>query len=275
MYVVAIQIGALACGLPTSLGRDALFLELSKTKETHVGVLQDLNLGGVVPSMLDFSNVSTLEHELAETALSNTTSNGLGKSAVKQHAVPDGFLAFGATAEVKLGGKNLWVDSDTHGGKLKGHAKERVPDKEVAVQSMASVGADRQPVIIVGGTTVVTEFAVGLVSTNSHEEDGAMFLADNVFALLGGGIGVLLDQFVGIAKDNILRKARLDVVLGTDDLVSVVNGLVDVLDRVLEGFDIAIRRRDDLFPVPPVDVPVVLSKEKDAVQLERQCLEFC
>ena len=244
-----------------------IFIVLSKTQELNVVLgLHYFHLGWVVPSMLDFTNVRTLKHELTEATLSNASTNSLGESAIEQELMPNVVLALGATAEVKLGGKNLWVDSDTHGGKLKGHAKERVPDKEVAVQSMASVGADRQPVIIVGGTTVVTEFAVGLVSTNSHEEDGAMFLADNVFALLGGGIGVLLDQFVGIAKDNILRKARLDVVLGTDDLVSVVNGLVDVLDRVLEGFDIAIRRRDDLFPVPLVDVPGCRKRKRKPIQ---------
>ena len=210
--------------------------------------------------MLHFSDMSALKHELAETTLSNAATNSLGESTIEQELVPDVFLSLGATAEVKLGGQDFRVDTDTHGGKFKRHAKERVPDKEVTVQSMSSVGADSQPVIVVRGTAVVTEFTIGLLATNSHKEDGTMFLAYNVFALLGGGIGVLLDQLIRVAKDNVFREARLDVVLGTDDLVRVVHGLVDVLDRVLEGVDIAVGGGDDLFPIPLVDVPVSVSK---------------
>ena len=238
------------------LGRHGVFLEFSKTKETHVGVLEDFNFSGVVPSVLNFSNMSTLKHELAETTLSNTTTNGLRKSSVEQELMPNVVLSLGATTEVELGSKDLRVDTDTHGGKFKRHAKERVPDKEVTVQSMSSIGAGSQPIIVVRSTAVVTEFTIGLLATNSHEEDGTMFLAHNVLALLWGGIGVLLDQLVSIAKDDVFRKARLDVVLGTDDLVRVVHGLVDVLDRRLEGFNIAVSRGNNLFPVPLVDIPV-------------------
>ena len=81
MYVCSLPfIGVRACLL--GLGRD--FLELSKTKEAHVGVLHDFNFGGVVPSVLNFSNMRTLEHELAETTLSNTTTDCLGEGTVEQ-----------------------------------------------------------------------------------------------------------------------------------------------------------------------------------------------
>lgn len=82
MYVCSLPfMGARAC-LFACLGRD--FLELSKTKEAHVGVLHDFNFGGVVPSVLNFSDMRTLEHELAQTTLSNTTTNCLGEGTVEQ-----------------------------------------------------------------------------------------------------------------------------------------------------------------------------------------------
>lgn len=82
-----------------------------------------------------------------------------------------------------------------------------------------------------------------------------MLFADNIFTFLRGGIRVLLDQVIRVAEHDLLGEAGLDVVLGTDDLVSVIDGLVNVLDSRLESFDIAICWGDDLFPVPLVDVP--------------------
>ena len=244
------------------LGRDALlFLVFAKTKETHVGALEDLDFGGVPPGVLDFTNMGALQHELAETTLADTSANGLGKSTVEQHAVPDIFLAFGASTEVKLGGEDLRVDTDTHGGELKRHLEEGVPDKQVTVQSVSAVGALGQPVIVVGSTTVVTQFTIGLLATNSHKEDSSVFLAENVFTLLGGGIRVLLDHVIRVGKDNLPRQARLDVVFGADELVGVVDSLVDVLDRALERVDIAVGRVDDLFPVPLIHVPAGRKKK--------------
>lgn len=103
---------------------DNLVAELSKAKKTNVGVLENFHFRRIVPTMLDFSNVGTVQHELAETRLANATTNGLGESAIEQHLMPDQLLALGATAQVELGFQDLGVDADTHGGKFKGHFQE-------------------------------------------------------------------------------------------------------------------------------------------------------
>jgi len=204
--------------------------------------------------MLNFSDVSTLEHELAETTLSNSPTDSLWQSSVQQHAVPDELLAFGALAQLQLLLQGLRVDTNTHRRQLEGHFQKWVPDEKITVHTKSSVGTGGDPVIIIGSTTVVTEFAVLFLSADSHEEDSTVFLADDIFTLLRGGIGVLLQHLVGRDEGDFLGEEDLHSVLFADKLVGVIDGLVDISDGCLEGVDVAILILDYLFPVPLIDI---------------------
>jgi len=231
-----------------------IFVEFSETEEADAVFLEKLNFGGVVPSMLDFTDVSTPEHKLTEATLSDASTNRLGECSVKQHSVPDVILAFGAAAQVKLLVARIGVDSDPHRRELERRLKDWVPNKDVAVQSSAAVGTGGDPIIVIGGPSVVTELPVSLDATDAHEENGTMLPAQNVFSLFGGGVGVLLDHFIRVGKVNILREARRHPVRRADDLMGFINRLINILDCFFQVVNIPFVFRDDLLPIPLVDV---------------------
>mmetsp|Transcript_538 Transcript_538/g.1571 ORF Transcript_538/g.1571 Transcript_538/m.1571 type:complete len:331 (+) Transcript_538:307-1299(+) len=204
--------------------------------------------------MLHFANVGTLQHELAHAALTNTSTNRLGQGAVQQHAVPSELFAFGTLAQVQLLDQRFGIDTDSHGGELKGAFKDGVPNQQVSIDAGATVGARRGPVVVIGGTSIVAKFAVGLPASNAHQEDSSVFLADNVLAFLGGGIGVLLEELVGGAECDFFWKECRHTIFLADLLVSSIDRLVDILDSALKSLHIAIFRSNDLLPVPLIDV---------------------
>ena len=101
----------------------------------------------------------------------------------------------------------------------------------------------------------MTKLAILLLSSNAHQEDGTVLLADEIFSFLGSCIRVLLQELIRRAKGDFFGKKSLHAVLFADELMSGADGLVNILDSVLEGVDVAILFVDDLLPVPLVDVP--------------------
>lgn len=83
-----------------------------------------------------------------------------------------------------------------------------------------------------------------------------MFFTDEILALLGSGVGVFFQEFIGGTKGDLLGKERLEAKLFGHLLVSVVDGLINFLDRILQGIDVAILLVDDLLPIPLIDVAV-------------------
>mmetsp|Transcript_13863 Transcript_13863/g.33582 ORF Transcript_13863/g.33582 Transcript_13863/m.33582 type:complete len:83 (-) Transcript_13863:661-909(-) len=57
--------------------RTGISLKFSQTQEVDSVLLENIDLGRVVPSMLDFSNMASTKEKLAGTALSNTSTNSL------------------------------------------------------------------------------------------------------------------------------------------------------------------------------------------------------
>ena len=229
-------------------------IEFSKAEEIDLALLENLHLLGVVPTVLDLTNMSTAEHELASTALADTTANGLGKSSVKEHLVPDKVLAFRDLAQIELLHQNLGVDADAHGRQLEGLLEKRIPDEEVTVETVSAIGALGNPIVVVGSTSVMTELAIFLESTDADEEDGLVLLAQNVLALLGGGMRVVTDHIVGGGEVNFFRKKGLISILLADGLLGVVHGLVDALDGLLQVLDVAILGINMLLPVELIDI---------------------
>ena len=108
-------------------------IEFSKAEEIDLALLENLHLLGVVPTVLDLPDVGTAQHELAGTALADTTADGLGKSSIEEHLVPDKVLAFRDLAQIELLHKNLGVDAETHRRKLERLLKDRVPHQKISI----------------------------------------------------------------------------------------------------------------------------------------------
>ena len=92
-----------------------VILKFTKPQKTNVGILENVHFGRVVPSVLAFSNVSALQHELAQSALTDATANCLGEGTIEEHLMPNAFLAFGDAAQVQLRLQDFGVDANTHG----------------------------------------------------------------------------------------------------------------------------------------------------------------
>ena len=118
----------------------------------------------------------------------------------------------------------------------------------------AAVRSLRDPVVVVRGASVVTELSVFPRSTDPNQKDGAVLFAENVFALLGGGMGMRLDHVVRGGKEDIFGEDGRNAKLLGNDLLGVVDSLVDLSDGVFEVVNVAIFRGDDLLPVPLVNV---------------------
>ena len=229
-------------------------LEFSKAEEIDLALLEDLHFLGIIPSMLDLANMSTTQHELAGTALTDTTADGLGKSSVEKHLVPNEILAFWDLAQIELLHQNLGVDADAHRRQLEGLLEKRIPDEEVAVETVSTVGTLGDPIVIVGSTAIMAELAIFLESTDANEEDGLVLLAQNVLTLFGGGVRIVTDHIVRGGEVNFFGEQGLISILLADGLLGIVHSLVDALDGLLQVLDVAIFRLEDLLPIELIDV---------------------
>ena len=229
-------------------------IEFSKAEEIDLALLENLHLLGVVPTVLDLPDVGTAQHELAGTALADTTANGLGKSSIEEHLVPDKVLAFRDLAQIELLHKNLGVDADAHGRQLEGLLEKRIPDEEVTVETVSAIGAFRDPIVVVGSTSVMTELAIFLESTDADEEDCLVLLAQNILTLLGGGMRIVTDHVVRCGEVKFLGEQGFIPVLLADGLLGIVHGLVDALDGLLQVLNVAILGINVLLPIELIDV---------------------
>jgi hypothetical protein len=236
--------------------RHGVFIEFSETQETNIVFLKDFHLARIVPSVLDLTNMGALQHELTHATLSDTSTDGLWEFTIQKHLMPGEILSFRASAEVKLLDQDFRTDTDSHGGELERTVKQGVPDEQVPIDSSSAIGPESGPVVVVGGSAVMTKIAIFLISTDSNQEDSTVFLAKNILALLGGGIGVLLEHLVGSGKVDILGKDGRHAVLLADNYVCFVHSLVDIFDCVLQVVHIAVLGRNDLLPIPLVDIAI-------------------
>ena len=229
-------------------------LEFSKAEEIDLALLEDLHFLGIVPSMLDLANMSTTQHELAGTALTDTTADGLGKSSVKKHLVPNKILALRNMAQVQLLEQYLGVNADAHRRQLERLLKDRVPHQEISIEAKSTIRALRDPIIVVRGAAVMTKLSIFLHTTDTDEENGLVLLAQNVLALLGSGMRVLLDHVIRGSEVDLLGKDRFDTKLLLHRLLGVIKGLVDALDSLLQVLDVAILGINVLLPVELINV---------------------
>ena len=146
--------------------------------------------------MLDFTNVGTPQEELTRAALADTTANGLGKSSVEEHLVPNEILALGNMAQVQLLEQHLGVDADAHRRQLERLLKDGVPNQEISIEAKTTIRTLCDPIIIIRSATIVTKLSVLLHTTDTDEKDGLVLLAQNVLPLLGSSMGELLDHVI-------------------------------------------------------------------------------
>src|SRR5210317_1240250 len=90
-------------------------LKLTQTQQFDSILLHNINLGRIVPSMLNFTNMTSSQQELARTTLSNPPTNSLGQCPIQEHLVPNKLFAFIHTAQIQLLQEYLGVNTDTHG----------------------------------------------------------------------------------------------------------------------------------------------------------------
>ena len=194
-----------------------------------------------------------------------------------------------AAGQLQLARHRLFVDADAHGGDLKRTFQHRVPHQNVAVQ---------RPVVIVRRAAVV-RLAGFQLAADLHQEDRVVLAQDGVFALLRRLVGVHVLQLLRRDEEDLAVELRMQarernaerivrLADGADDvahgalqirLVPVLghlDRLVNPTDGLLQERDGALLARNDLFPVPLVDVNRVevvhLFVAPDGVHIGEQAL---
>ena len=132
--------------------------------------------------------------------------------------------------------------------------KDRVPHQQISIEAETTIGAFRDPIIVIRSATIVTKLSILLHTTDTNEEDSLVLLAQNVLPLLGGGVGKLLNHVIRGSKMNLLGKDRLDTELLLHRLLGVIEGLVNSLDSLLQVLDVAILGINMLLPVELIDI---------------------
>ena len=97
--------------------------------------------------------------------------------------------------------------------------------------------------------------AVGEFAADTHDEDGAILLADSVFALFRRKVGVHLQQLFGVYEIDVAREEGLDLWVGlAGQVLCSQYGRVDSAHDALEELDVTLLGHHDGFPVPLVNV---------------------
>ena len=172
-----------------------------------------------------------------------------------------------AAGKLQLARQTLFVDTDAHRRDFKGALQNRVPHQNIAVE---------RPVVIVGRASVVG-LAGFQLAADLHEKHRMMLAQDRVFALLGGLVGIQVLQLLGRDEEDLAVQLRVKA--RESDAEGVIR-LADRADNVAHGAleigNVAVFARDDLFPVPLVDVDGVevvdLLVTPDGVHIGKQAL---
>ena len=194
------------------------------------------------------------EHVHAQTGLTDAAAEGLREFASQQGFVERELSAFHAPADFQLTQQGFGVNANAHRGQFVGGFQNRVPDDDVAVESDSAVGTRGRPVVVVRSAAVVNR-AVRQSAADADDENRPVFLAVFRLTLFGRQGRILFVHLFGCNKRNLFRqKRRNNRELGADRLFACDDAGVNLLDGRLEGFDVAFFRKDDLAPVPLVNV---------------------
>ena len=152
--------------------------------KVHAGGLAFLSHAAWPDAALRLADMSFVQENHAQTALSNSASYTQGQAALEQAFVEIELAAVFLTLQLELCLQGFLVHTDTHTAQLNGALQDGIPDEQVAVQSGKAFLIRSGPVIIVGCAKVVWLSVTQLVSY-AYDEYGSVFAADAVFAFFG------------------------------------------------------------------------------------------
>mmetsp|Transcript_14363 Transcript_14363/g.21093 ORF Transcript_14363/g.21093 Transcript_14363/m.21093 type:complete len:238 (+) Transcript_14363:418-1131(+) len=168
--------------------------------------------------------------------------------------MPDQLFSLVGIAQIKLFRHDLGVDANSHGGDLKGLLEERIPNEDISIQPGPTTGSLRDPIIVVGRTTIMTELPIFLVSSNAHEEDGTVLLRVIILAFLGGQIRMSLEGVIAGDEGNFLGEFGLNTEFLGHLLFRFVKRGIDRCDGLFQVILVAIFEVDVLLPIELIDV---------------------
>ena len=144
------------------------------------------------------------QEEHTQAGLTDTAAHGLGQFTGKQLFVKKEFRPLGASAVVELFPHGIGTYPDSHGRKLQGLAKHGVPHKKVSVETPFAISGFRDPVIIVGCTSVV-EIAVrqGIADTENKHRAEFRVASDSA---LSGKVRIPVIEFFRVDKGYLVRQ---------------------------------------------------------------------
>ena len=129
------------------------------------------------------------KEEHAKAGLPNTSSDCLWKLSGEEFFMEIKAGAVFIASDSELATEALRVDSDTHARNFERALKDIVPEEDVSVEALVSVGIRSAPIIIVGGPAVM-DGAVREFSSDAYKENGLVLLCNGVFPLFRGHRGV-------------------------------------------------------------------------------------
>ena len=122
----------------------------------------------------------------------------------------------------------------------------------------AIYGAKASAGVVIVGRAQVVRFAVAKHVSYAHDEYGAVFLADAVFAFLGGKAGIHGAQFLAVDEEYLFGQEGLELRIGFAYIeFGAQYGAVDFLNGFFQIGHVSLRVCHYTFPVPLVYVQTV------------------
>mmetsp|Transcript_17 Transcript_17/g.26 ORF Transcript_17/g.26 Transcript_17/m.26 type:complete len:243 (+) Transcript_17:676-1404(+) len=119
---------------------------------------------------------------------------------------------------------------------------------------MSTIGPWGGPIVVIGSTSIVFQSSIGLEATDSHQEDSTMLFTKDVLTFLGGSSGVLFNHLFGGGENKFFGQDRVVTEFFADCFFCVDDRLVDILNCLLQVFNVTFGGIHDLFPIPLIDV---------------------
>ena len=104
---------------------------------------------------LDFTNVSLMKQYHTQTALTDTATNAQRQLVVQELLMEVKLLSILLALQLKLTQQTLLVNTDTHRTELETATQNRIPDKDITIQSHLAVLSHGAPVIIVRSSAIM------------------------------------------------------------------------------------------------------------------------